>query len=205
MASTDLQLVKRLLGGDGRAMQAFFDEQFPRLYRFAVTRLDRDPHLAEEIVQIAMCRAVDKLETYRGDAPLFSWLCTFCRYEISAHFKKIRRRGPTVALEDDTEEIRRALQNLAEHTDGPGAALDREETERIVHETLDGLPPPYGDVLEWKYILGLPVKEIARRLKIGEKAAESTLTRARAAFRAVFDDGQGPAARSVREHQEAKS
>jgi RNA polymerase sigma-70 factor (ECF subfamily) len=45
------------------------------------------------------------------------------------------------------------------------------------------LPQRYGDVLEWKYIDGLEVAEIARRLEVGPKAAESVLGRARAAFR----------------------
>ena len=51
---------------------------------------------------------------------------------------------------------------------------------------MDVLPTRYGDVLEWKYIDGLPVQEIARRLAIGPKAAESLLTRAREAFRAAM-------------------
>ena len=48
---------------------------------------------------------------------------------------------------------------------------------------MDVLPERYGDVLEWKYVDGLPVADIAARLDIGPKAAESLLTRARAAFR----------------------
>jgi RNA polymerase sigma-70 factor (ECF subfamily) len=48
---------------------------------------------------------------------------------------------------------------------------------------LDYLPRRYGQVLEWKYIEGLSVKEIADKLGIAPKAAESTLTRARNAFR----------------------
>ena len=49
--------------------------------------------------------------------------------------------------------------------------------------TVDALPSHYGDVLEWKYIDDLSVIEIAQRLAIGPKAAESLLTRAREAFR----------------------
>ena len=52
--------------------------------------------------------------------------------------------------------------------------------------TLDHIPSLYGDVLEWKYIHGLSVKEIARRIGRGPKAAESLLTRAREAFRDGF-------------------
>jgi DNA-directed RNA polymerase specialized sigma24 family protein len=41
-------------------------------------------------------------------------------------------------------------------------------------------------VLEWKYIHGLSVDEIAERLDVGYKATESLLTRAREAFRDAF-------------------
>jgi len=36
--------------------------------------------------------------------------------------------------------------------------------------TLDALPGSYGDALEWKYVQGLSVKEIAARLNLGAKA-----------------------------------
>ena len=48
---------------------------------------------------------------------------------------------------------------------------------------MDTLPERYGDILEWKYVDGLSVNDIAERLSVGVKAAESQLTRARAAFR----------------------
>ncbi len=59
----------------------------------------------------------------------------------------------------------------------------REQVHRIVEATLDSLPGRYGEVLEWKYIDGLSVAEIASRLEVGPKAAESHLTRARESFR----------------------
>jgi DNA-directed RNA polymerase specialized sigma24 family protein len=59
----------------------------------------------------------------------------------------------------------------------------REQVHRIVEATLDALPGRYGDALEWKYIDGLSVQEIADRLRVGPKAAESLLTRARESFR----------------------
>jgi RNA polymerase sigma-70 factor (ECF subfamily) len=68
------------------------------------------------------------------------------------------------------------------------------ELSRLVRQTLDYLPSLYGDVLEMKYIHGLPVKEIASRLGKGPKAIESLLTRARESFRDGFRSlvGMGP-------------
>ena len=52
--------------------------------------------------------------------------------------------------------------------------------------TLDYLPAPYGDVLEWKYLRDMSMEEIAGRLGRSPKAVESLLTRARDAFRDSF-------------------
>jgi DNA-directed RNA polymerase specialized sigma24 family protein len=62
----------------------------------------------------------------------------------------------------------------------------RKELSQLVQVALDALPFHYSSALEWKYIEGLSVKEIASRLELGLKAAESLLTRARQAFRDSF-------------------
>ena len=91
---SDRAFVRRLLRGDEEAFAEFFDGYFPRLYRFALARL-RDEDDAEEVVQATLIRATRKLSTYRGEAALFTWLCTFCRHEISACFE---RRASVVSL-----------------------------------------------------------------------------------------------------------
>ena len=60
-------------------------------------------------------------------------------------------------------------------------AISSDATSRLVQLTLDALPGRYGDVLEWKYIHGLAVVEIAARLIVvevhggAEPAVSSTL------------------------------
>ncbi len=176
-----------MLAGDERAFQEFLQEYFPGIYRFALSRVGRDAEIAEEVAQSTMIKAVRKLATYRGEAALFVWLCTFCRHEISAYLQKLQRVPDPIGLIEDLPEIRAALDSLAvSGTDGPEDALRRKETARWVQVTLDHLPRHYGQVLEWKYMHELSVKEIARRLELGPKAAESLLTRARQAFRDSF-------------------
>jgi RNA polymerase sigma-70 factor (ECF subfamily) len=183
---TDIELARLVLAGDESASEAFFAEYFPRLYRFARIRLDGDDQAAEEVVQSTLIRAVRKLHTYRGEAALFTWLCTLCRREIGMW---LQRRGRTVevALIEDHPSVRMALDAAASLASGdPESQAGRRELSRLVQVTLDQLPGQYGQVLEWKYIQGLSVDEIARRLGVGYKATESLLTRARQAFRDAF-------------------
>jgi RNA polymerase sigma-70 factor (ECF subfamily) len=176
-----------MLRGDRAAFDEFFESYFQGLYRFALSRMGRDADAAEEVAQATLCAAISKLHTYRGEAALFSWLCTFCRHEISAFYTRRRRRPETVDLLEDTPEVQGALESLwVLSGDDPERATYREEIARFVQVTLDRLPRHYGDALEWKYIEGLSVKEIATRLGLGPKAAESVLTRARQAFRDGF-------------------
>jgi RNA polymerase sigma-70 factor (ECF subfamily) len=185
--AADKTLVRRLLAGEEEAFEVFFEGHFPPLYRFALRRLGDDPDAAGDVAQLAICKAIRKLATYRGEAALQTWLFTFCRREVSAHLARRGRTPLPIGLLDDTPEIRAALESLiAPASEGPEAELERKEIACLVQITLDHLPPHYGQVLEWKYMHELPVKEIASRLRLAPKAAESLLTRARAAFRDAF-------------------
>jgi len=185
-SADDRELVRRMLAGDERAFDGFFHGYFPPLFRFAMARMNRDRDAAEEVVQTVMCRAVTKLATFRGEASLLTWLCTFCRYEISAFYESRARHQREVSLSEEGPEIRAALESLSALPDGPDRELQRQELARRIHEALDLLPAHYGRALSWKYIEGLPVDEIATRLGLGLKAAESLLVRARQAFRDGF-------------------
>jgi RNA polymerase sigma-70 factor (ECF subfamily) len=183
---SDIALARRVLAGDEAAFDEFFDRYFPRLYRFALARLGDNEDAAEDIVQQVLIRGLDHLHSYRGEAALLTWLCALCRREIAARYAHEDKRRE-VPLIDDRPEIRVALDALAasESVD-PEATLRRRELAALVRLTLDHLPGHYGDVLEWKYMQELSVHEIADRLGVGYKAAESLLTRARAAFRDGF-------------------
>lgn len=182
----DLDLARRLRNGDEPAFEAFFAEFFPRLYRFARVRLGGDDDAAEEVAQVTLIKALAKLGTYRGEAALFTWLCTFCRHEIAGWFERNGKDSRLVRA-DDSAETRVVFEAIAALSrDDPEQEYERRELSRLVHMTLDHLPQHYGDALAWKYLEDIDVDEIARRLGVGYKAAESLLTRARQAFREAF-------------------
>jgi RNA polymerase sigma-70 factor (ECF subfamily) len=182
----DFALVRQLLAGEESAFDEFFAAYFPRLYRFALVRLGGHEDAAEDVVQTTLIKALDKLHTYRGEAELFTWLCTFCRHEIAVWFERTGRT-PHISLTEDRPETRAVLDAIAALSrDDPERELERRELSRLVHAVIDQLPARYGDALVWKYIDGVAVLEIGRRLGLGYKAAESLLTRAREAFREGF-------------------
>ncbi|HEX6900207.1 MAG TPA: sigma-70 family RNA polymerase sigma factor [Thermoanaerobaculia bacterium] len=174
----EAELVRGMLAGDEAAFAVFSEDYIPALYRFAQRSLG-DRELTREIVQATVCKAIAKLATFRGEAGLMTWLCACCRNEIAAHYRRRNRAVREVELTDD---------DMASGPGSPGpeqALLSRERAE-LVHTALDALPPHYSRALEWKYLDRLPVEEIAARLDVRPKAAESLLTRARQSFRNVY-------------------
>ncbi len=176
----DRALARRILGGDDDAFTELFKRFFPRLYRFALARMPGDPEGAKDIVQQTFCQAIERLDSYRGEAALYTWFCQICRNAISDHYRRNGRSTGRVVLLEDQPNARAILESLAAPAAyEPESGALREQVCRVVAATLDALPGRYGEALEWKYIDGLSVREIAGRLALGEKAAESLLTRAR--------------------------
>jgi RNA polymerase sigma-70 factor (ECF subfamily) len=187
MERQDKSLVERMLKGDESAFEEFFTMFASGLYRFVLPRVNKNEDDAEEIVQITLCKAISKLKTYRGEASLFTWLCTFCRHEISAYYKRNHIADANPQLHEDVPDIRAALESLkSAAVDDPIEASRKKELARMVHVALDCLPRHYGDALEWKYIDGFSISEIASKLGVTDRAVESILARARAAFRDAF-------------------
>ena len=181
---TDRALVARLLERDDAAFAEFFDLMFPRVYRFALARVGhqrgrRGGNRAGHAVPGGTAAS----DLARRSEPVHLDL-----YDLPA---RDRRRGgariPARRPCRSSKTCRRSappwnpwyVQELC----GTDAGVQRQELAALVQRVLDHLPVHYGNVLEWKYLEEVPVADIAARLDVSTKAAESLLTRARAAFR----------------------
>jgi len=194
----ETELVKRMLAGEQRAFDAFFEGHFARLYRFALPRLGGDPEAAREVVQATLGKGMRKLAHFRGESALFTWLCQICRREAVDYLRAHRRHASRVVLIDDQPELRAVIESLeAPDEYDLVKTYGRAEVGRLVQAVLDRLPARYGDALEWKYVEGHTVQEIGERLGIGHAAAQSLLARARIAFRDALEGVFGAAAADV--------
>jgi RNA polymerase sigma-70 factor, ECF subfamily len=192
------ELIRRMLAGEQRAFDAFFDGHFGRLFRFALPRLGGDVEATREVVQSTLGKAMRKLSHYRGEAALFTWLCQICRREVVDHLRSHRRHADRIVLIDDQPDLRAAIESIeAPEEYDLVKTHGRAEVGRLVQAVLDRLPSRYGDALEWKYVEGHSVEEIGQRLGIGHAAAQSLLARARAAFRDALERVFGAAAADI--------
>ncbi len=184
----DRRLVRRLRNDDQRAMREFYDEYLPKLYRYAARRL-RTRQDIDDVVQRVLTIAARRIETYRGEATLLTWLVQICRNEVSKHYKLAARDDVTVTFLDD-DVLRAVVESLeAPAADEPETAAHQAELVAMVQMALDQLPARYADALELKYFDGFSSKEIAGRLGIGDAAVQSLLARARRSLREICSVG----------------
>lgn len=188
----DKRLAKDLLSGRQKAFDRFFDEHFARLYRFAVARLGGNEEAAREVVQSTLFKGLRNMSKYRGEAAMFTWLCAICRNELSDWFTRDNRYRARIVFIEDLPEVAAAIDSVhAPESENPERQYQREEAVRLIQVALDRLPANYGNVLEWKYVEGYSVQEIAARLDVGTEAAQSLLARAKRAFADVYTTLRG--------------
>ena len=182
----DLTLVRRILHKDRLAFDGFFSVYFPRLCRFAVRRLS-DPEACEDVVQETLLKALRHLDDYRGEASLFTWLCTICSNEVANWYRKHGPRlSKQVSLDDDAD-LSISLEHLSTAS-STSESEDEVQLQMSIQLILDRLPDNYGKALEWKYLEGMGVEEIAIRLQTTVIGAQSLLARARTAFRSSVQE-----------------
>ena len=143
----DQHLIRRMLAGDERAFEAFFDAYFARLYRFALPRLNGDVEATQEVVLATLTKAMRKLKDFRGESGLFTWICQICRHEVVDRIRS-ERRSRHVVLIDDQPELRAAIESVAAPEEYDLVRHHgRAEVGRLVRAVLDRLPASYGNAL----------------------------------------------------------
>ncbi|MDA8016338.1 MAG: sigma-70 family RNA polymerase sigma factor [Thermoanaerobaculia bacterium] len=136
-------------------------------------------------MQSTLVAAVETIDRFRGDGALGAWLISICRFQVASYHRHRRVRDRWAA--DGPVDLDRV-----ESDESLSSELESRELRATVHGTLETLSSRYRQILQWKYLDDLPVKAIAERLEVSPKAAESLLTRAREAFRRVYDPERLP-------------
>jgi RNA polymerase sigma-70 factor (ECF subfamily) len=148
----------------------------PRLRRFA-RNLTRNPHDADDVVQIAVERALLRVDQWRRDARLDSWMFKIVR---NAWIDELRSRG------------RRDRVFVAEEAgDSVGVeSIENETTRMSVQAAMARLPEDQRVAVSLVLVEGLPYKEAAEVLEIPMGTLTSRLARGREALQALLG-GEG--------------
>lgn len=174
------QLVKQILNGNEKAKKKFYQEYKHSLLT-VVERKAKNKKDAQDIVQETFISALNSLPNFEFRSSLFSWLCSIAHHETVDYYRKEKLKTILFSkfpfLKDWTDE---AL--------GPEGEYLKEELKQEIKNVLNELSEGYEKILRLKYIEGLSMKAIGKRLKITTKAVESRLYRARKKFKKIWQE-----------------
>ena len=187
----DRQLVARCLGGDGAAERELYDAHVDRIYRL-MHRIAGDGDLAADFTQEAFIRAFQRLEQFRGDASLATWLHTIAVSVALNGMRKVKR----LRVRTDTMD---AIAELPAAGFAHFAGLTSDLRTRL-HAAIDALSEKLRPVFVMHDVEGYTHDEIAGTLGIPVGTSKARLFDARARLRLALAAFAGSSHRMNNDH-----
>lgn len=147
-------------------------ELLPRLRRFARS-LAKSPHDADDLVQLAVERALLRLDQWRPGTRLDSWMFGIIRNAWIDETRARRRRDRVFEAEEAGEHVADAASEAHIHRLSVEAALARlsdEQREVVALVLVEGLA-----YKEAAAVLDVPIGTVTSRLARGREALEALL------------------------------
>lgn len=180
--AADASLVARCAAGDADAFKEIYDSHATRLYNLA-WRMTGSPAEAEDMLQDIFLQAFRKLESYKGEAALGTWLY---RLAMNLLLDRVRSRHgkmdrATVPLENERGEA-----VVPEPVGRTSDVVQRLDLERAV----EGLPASYKAAFLLHDVEGFEHHEVGEMLGIAEGTSKSLVHKARLRIRASLNAEQ---------------
>ena len=175
-APSDVEIVARVLGGDGEAFGILIRRYEPGLLRFA-TRMLGNPDAAADAVAESLVRAYRHLAQCRDPARLKSWLYRITGNRCRSHLA--RRRTNDISLSDAPP--------LADGSD-TWAVLERGEQVALVERALNALPAEKREAFVLKHVEGMSYEEMAAVTGARIPTLKMRVHRAREALLAALEE-----------------
>lgn len=182
--------INALRARDPVALDQLVRAESGRVYR-CIARLVRDPQEAENLMQETFLQAILKMDTFRGEAKLSTWLCAIGINLSRAWLRKSKRYD--VLGEDEVERLQPQYDLAGRSTTqyqpwNPEQQTERNERIDRVHQALDQLPEDYRVVIVLRDLEELSTAEAAEIIGISEGAVRVRLHRARQVLRSLLND-----------------
>jgi RNA polymerase sigma-70 factor (ECF subfamily) len=184
-APQDTQLVERLQARDDSAVAELAAAYGARMHQLAL-RYTRNREDAEEVVQDVLMKVGDKIDAFRGDAALSSWIY---RITFNTAMSRLRSTRATrfhevsdepVAISDDL--VSRAIDPADWSNLGDDLVL-RGELRDALQAAVAELPAIYRAPVILRDLEGMSTEEASRRLNVKDQTLKSRLHRGRLILR----------------------
>jgi RNA polymerase sigma-70 factor (ECF subfamily) len=174
-----------------------FREYAPRIFHLARRMLGNDAD-AEDVTQDVLLQVVRKLDTFRGESQLGTWLHRVTVNAALAYRQKRANRQKHEAgpVADEHEELTGPTGPLRRWNVTPDEPVLAAEQAQVIENAISTLPEPFRDVYILADVEGLPNAEIGDMLGLSVAAVKSRLHRARLRMRDAlaphFEGGLAP-------------
>jgi RNA polymerase sigma-70 factor, ECF subfamily len=183
-AAPDAMLVAEARNGKPAAFEQLLARHERRIFRLA-QNLTRNREDAEEVMQDAFFRAFTHLEGFKENARFSTWLT---RIAINEALMKLRRRRPTVSLDDERESDNDfVVHELEDWGPSPEQKYSQQELQHILGEAIGGLSPGLRVVTRLREVEQLSTEETAQILGLSVSAVKSRSRRARLTLREMLN------------------
>ncbi len=177
---SDERLHQELLLQSSEAVEELVARFGPKTYRLAL-RITGKPEDAQEVTQDVLWRVVRKIDTFKGESALGSWIY---RITANAAYQKIRGRRDRFEISwdemlpafDGDGHFVEPVRDWTQAFEDP--ALQTEARTRL-RDAIDSLPPDYRTAFVLHDMEGLPNPEVAELLGISLPAVKSRVHRSR--------------------------
>ena len=180
----EFELIDRILSGNKEEFYELIAPYERRVFMtaFDILRVDAD---AEEVTQEAFLKAFRGLRSFRREARFSTWLLRITVNEACMRLRK-RREISLDSLSPNAEETDYTPILLADWREIPLEALLREETRRLLRESIAALPEKYREIVTLRDVSGLNNAETAEFLGLSLSNTKVRLLRARIMLRDLF-------------------
>lgn len=174
MDQNESELLARILNRDRKALQQFYKIYAPKLATYIRTKIENTQD-ADEILSDVLYAFLDALRDFTGKSNLKTFLYAIAHHKIVDYYRRKKIKHYVFSRLPQLESF---VSPLLLPEDAYESGLMAEK----VHRTLGSLLPQYRNALLFKYADNLSVSDIAKKLSVTLKSAESVLFRARKAF-----------------------
>jgi len=179
----DMELVHSAQQGDPDAFSSLFNANKAKIYALCL-RMTSNIAEAEDLTQDAFLQAFRKLNSFRGDSALSTWLYRVAVNTVLMHFRKQGRRQ--VSIEEPTQNENGSPKREHGSVDGwLDSSVDRIALTRAMKE----LPVGYRTIFLLHEVKGYGHHEIAKLQSCTVGNSKSQLHKAKAKMRALLGFG----------------
>jgi RNA polymerase sigma-70 factor (ECF subfamily) len=186
----DRQLIRRLQAGEDDAVRELAERYSHRIFQMALRHM-KNPEDAEEVTQDVLLKVTRKIDNFRGDAALSSWIyrITFntamsrLRSHRAERAAAVERERVLAAQTGNDEDGMPSPRQPADWSRMPDEELLRAQLRDAVTVALAELPEIYRVPVVLRDIEGLSTEEASHRLHLKDQTLKSRLHRGRVMLR----------------------